>query len=148
MTISANIIDHEPVDLIIDDRPIPVRVGSDHGTAITARDMTQRRRIDPAACDHARAGWSANFALCCPDCGSPMFLPPALLARLPASTITAMEYLWGAAGWPEWAPEGGWAVMPDAWSIYAHPLFERCGGIAVRNTMNWRYLDAVEELDR
>jgi len=152
MTISATIIDHEPVEIILDGRPISIRVGSEQeGAALTAREWGQRarsRRISPADCAHTGAGWSGTFAVHCPRCGSALFLPPTLLAHLPASTITAMEFLWSAAGWPEWAPDGGWAVMPDAWSIYAHPLFERCGGIAVRNTMNWRYLDAVKELDR
>lgn len=147
-TITFAIVDDAPVDLIIDNRPIPIRVGTDHGAAVTARTMTQRRLTDPAACDHAGAGWSANFALHCPRCGSPLFLPPHLLAHLPASTITAMELLWSAAGWPEWRPDGGLNVSPDGWSIYPHPLFAPCGGLAVRNAMNWRYLDAVEELER
>ena len=149
ISVSANVIGCEPVEFESDGIVIPVVVGfSRDGSVVTAAELAGRARVDPATCDHAGAPWSGSLALHCPQCGAALFLPPRVLAFLPASTITAMDLLWAAAGWPEWRPDGGWNVSPDGWSVYENPLFERCGGLPVRNACNWRYLDAVEELAR
>jgi hypothetical protein len=154
--ITATVIDHEPVEFIFDQAElgqaelssvtIPVVVGfNPDGTFQTAADLARRQRIDPADCDHAGATWSSNIALRCPKCGSPMFLPPRLLARLHGSVIAAMDAIWSAAGWPEWHGES-WSIIPDKWTIMSHPLFDHCDGIPVRNDRLEQYYDVLTEL--
>lgn len=144
-TITANIIDHEPVEFEFGGVVIPVVVGFNRdGSFQTAADLAKRQRIDPATCDHAEASWSSNLAMRCPKCGSPMFLPPRLLAYLSAETIDIMDELWSAAGWPEWRGEA-WYVN-EHWKLYQHPLFDHCGGIPVREDSAERFANAVQVL--
>jgi hypothetical protein len=148
-TITANILTAEPVEFIVSDDPaltIPVVVGwNPDGSMITARDLAARPRLEPEQCNHAGATWSANLELRCPRCRQPLFLPPPLLAYLPASTITAMDILWSAAGWPEWGTEDWW-FLPEHWTLTAHPLFAHCGGIPVRHDHLQQFQDALAEL--
>lgn len=145
-TITATIVDHEPVEFLIDGFTIPVVVGfGPNGELQTAADLARRQRIDPAACNHAGATWSSNLDMRCPKCGSPMFLPPRLLAYLSAATISAMDLLWSAAGWPEWR-DLAWSIRPEFWAIEQHPLFAHCGGLAVRNDRREQYYDALVSL--
>lgn len=144
-TITQTIINHETVEFVLDGLSIPIVVGSHHGINITARDMTQRRRIDPADCAHAGARWSSNLALRCPSCGAEMFLPPRLLAYQSAATIAAMEELWSAAAWPEWS-DSGWHIQPERWRIVSHPLFDYLGGLPVRLDREQHFQDALESM--
>jgi len=146
-TITATIIDHEPVEFLIDGFNIPVVVGfGPNGELQTAADLARRQRIDPAGCDHAGSTWSSNLAMRCPRCGAAMFLPPRLLAYLPAATISAMDLLWSAAGWPEWYGQA-WSILPEHWTIVEHPLFAHCGGIPVRHDRTEKYHEALAEVD-
>lgn len=141
-TITAKIIDYEPVEFEISGVVIPVVVGFNRdGSFQTAADLARRQRIDPATCDHAGAAWSSNLAMRCPKCGAPMFLPPRLLAYLSAETIAAMDELWSAAGWPEWRGEG-WSAN-EHWTLQQHRLFDHCGGIPVGNGYETRFADAA-----
>ena len=145
-TINAVVIDHEPVEFLIDGITIPVVVGfNSDGSFQTAAALARTQRIDPIDCDHAGATWSSNLAMRCPKCGSAMFLPPRLLAYLPAAIIQAMDLLWSAAGWAEWRGES-WSIIPDKWKIEQHPLFDHCGGLAVRNDRREEYYDALLDL--
>jgi hypothetical protein len=145
-TATLVIIDDEPAEIKFHDQIVPFIVGYDATGAITARDLAQRQRIDPANCDHAGASWSASFARSCPRCGSAIFLPPRLLAYLTEGTIGAMHELWCAAGWPEWCGTG-WNVLSNAWAIQPHPLFAHCGGLPVRNDHQDQYLATCQEYD-
>lgn len=146
-TITARIIDHEPVEFLIDSFTIPVVVGFNaDGTFLTAGDLAKRQRLDPAICNHAGATWSSNLAICCPQCGSAMFLPPRLLSYLPAATISAMDLLWSAAGWPEWLGES-WNIIPEHWTIMQLPLFDHCGGLPVRTGRLTKFEAALFSLD-
>jgi hypothetical protein len=145
-TITAVVIDHEPVEFRFDGAVIPVVVGfNPDGTFQTAADLARRQRSDPGACDHAGATWSSNLAMRCPRCGAAMFLPPRLLAYLPAATISAMNLLWSAAGWPAWSGES-WSIIPAKWNIMEHPLFVHCGGLPVRHDRTEKYYDALVSL--
>lgn len=144
--ITAVVIDHEPVEFRIDGVTIPVVVGfGPTGAWQTARELSERATKNPLVCNHSAATWSSNLAMRCPDCGSPMFLPPRLLAYLTAETISAMDVLWSAAGWPAWHGQA-WSVIPTKWKIYEHPLFVHCGGLPVRNDREEKYYDALLEL--
>lgn len=144
-TITAKIVDHEPVEFEFDGVVIPVVVGFNRdGSFQTAADLAARARVDPATCDHAGASWSSNLAMRCQRCGSPMFLPPRLLAYLPAETIAAMDELWIAAGWPDWRGEA-WHVN-DHWTLHQHPLFDHVGGIPVGEGYEDSFADALQEL--
>lgn len=145
ISVSANVIGCEPVEFESDGIVIPVVVGfSRDGSVVTAADLAARARVDPAKCDHAGASWSSNLAMRCQKCGSPMFLPPRLLAYLPAVTIAAMDVLWSAAGWPEWRGEA-WHIN-EHWTLHQHPLFDHVGGIPVGKGYEDRFADAVQEL--
>ena len=148
-TITATVIDHEPVEFIFDGAEtfsLPVVVGwNPDGTYQTARALAERERLDPTACDHAGATWSPCLALRCPKCGSAMFLPPRLLAYLPAATISAMDLLWSASGWAEWGTDA-WRIDPNHWHIVDHHLFEQCGGLPVREDRGVQYYDALVDL--
>lgn len=144
-TITATVINHEPVEFDFGGVIIPVVVGFNRdGTFQTARELAARQRIDPATCNHAGASWSSNLAMCCPKCGAEMFLPPRLLAYLSAETIAIMDELWSAAGWPEWHGES-WSIN-EHWTLQQLPLFDHCGGIPVRDDCKDRFADAVQEL--
>ena len=144
--ITATVIDYEPVEFLIDGLTIPVVVGfNDDGTFQTAAELARRPKIDPAVCDHAGATWSSNLAMRCPKCGSPMFLPPRLLAYLPADEIRKMDVIWSAAGWPEWRGES-WFIIPDKWQIEEQPLFAHCGGLPVRQDRRQQFIDALFSL--
>lgn len=141
-TITATIVDHEPVEFNLDGVIIPIVVGFNRdGTLQTARDLAARPHIDPATCDHAGASWFSNLAMHCPKCGSPMFLPPRLLAYHSAETIAVMAELWSAAGWPEWHGES-WCVN-EHWTLQTSPLFDHCGGIPVREDRLELFSDAA-----
>ncbi len=143
-TITATVIDHEPVEFLVDGVTIPIVVGfNDDGSWQTASDLARAQRIDPSACDHAGATWSSNLAMRCPRCGAAMFLPPKLLKYLPAAAISAMDLLWSAAGWPEWRGLS-WSIRPEHWQIAPNaPFFDHCGGLAVRNDRREQYYDAL-----
>lgn len=135
-------VEGEPIEFLFDTRPIPIVTGINPDRSRQTATQLAGRTLRPAdQCAHTGATWSANLALRCPQCGSPMFLPPHLLARLSASTLTAMHELWRAAGWPEWS-QGGWRLASH-WTVIAHPLFAHCGGLPVRNDLHARYNDAV-----
>lgn len=145
-TITANVINHEPVEFVIDGITIPVVVGFNRdGTFQTARELASKKRCDPVDCNHARASWSTNITTYCPDCGAAMFLPPRLLAHLPGDMIAVMDELWSAAGWPEWRGES-WDVN-ERWRIAAHPLFDHCGGLPVRDDREFCFAEALCEMD-
>lgn len=86
---------------------------------------------DPSACDHAGAGWSDNIELRCARCGAQMFLPPRVLANLPAETIEEMYRLWRLAGWPSYSGRR-WHYDAERWTLLDHPLFVALGGLPVR----------------
>jgi len=145
-TITAVVIDHEPVEFLIDGVTIPVVVGfGPTGAWLTARELAERETNNPLVCNHSAATWSSNLDMRCPDCGSPMFIPPKLLAYLTAETIAAMKLLWKAAGWPAWSGNA-WSIIPDKWTIFEHPFFDHCGGLPVRNDRTEKYYDALFEL--
>jgi hypothetical protein len=145
-TITAKVIAHEPVEFLVDDRTIPLVVGfNPDGSFQTAVELVQRALIAPSTCDHAGATWSPSLVMRCPKCGSSMFLPPKLLAHLPAATISAMDLLWSAAGWAEWGTDA-WRIPPEHWTIVEHPLFAHCCGLAVRNNRREQYYDALVSL--
>ena len=144
-TITAKFVEHEPVEFEIDGIVIPVVVGFNRdGSFQTAADLAARARVSPATCDHAGASWSSNLAMRCPKCGMPMFLPPRLLAYLPAETIAAMDVLWSAAGWPEWRGEA-WHVN-ELWTLHQHPLFAHVGGIPVGQGYEDGFADTIQDL--
>lgn len=147
-TIKANVINHEPVEFVIDGITIPVVVGFNRdGTFQTERELANKRqRVDPADCNHACASWSTNISTYCPDCGAAMFLPPRLLAYLPGDVLAEMDELWSAAGWPEWHGES-WHVN-DYWRIVEHPLFDHCGGLPVRIDREFHYAEALREVNQ
>lgn len=141
-TIIARVIGCEEVEFVMDERVIPIVVGwNTDGTPQTARALAERTLLDPVACAHADATWSSNLALRCPLCGSPMFLPPRLLAHLPAATIAAMDVLWCAAGWPEWRGDG-WLINSEH-LIVEVALFNQCDGIPVRHDRRQHFIDAL-----
>lgn len=120
-----------------------------NGDRITAHDVNARNLREPLDCSHAGAQWSASLALICQTCGARMFMPAAQLKYLPGSTITAMEYLWEAAGWPEWR-NGAWAIdwRQGRWTLMPHRAFWHCaGGLPVRNERLAIYAAAVSELE-
>lgn len=142
-TLTARVIGYEEVDFVMDERVIPIAVGFNaDGSLQTARALAEREKLDPAACDHAGATWSSNLDMRCPQCGSPMFLPPRLLAHLPANEIHKMAVFWSAAGWPEWRGDG-WFIVPFKWTIEPVPLFTDCGGLPVRNDRREQFIDAL-----
>lgn len=150
-TITAMVIDHEPVEFRIDhaelgSATIPVVVGFNaDGNFQTAADLARRQRIDPVDCNHTGATWSSNLDMRCPHCGSAMFLPPRLLAHLPAFAIWAMNLLWSAAGWPEWRGDA-WSIIPDKWDLRSHSLFDYIGGLPVRHDRQWNFAEALQTL--
>lgn len=99
--------------------------------------------IEPQNCDHAGACWSSNLDMRCPRCGSRMFLPARILARLPATIIERMHALWCAAGWPEWHRDG-WSLN-QYWRVIQHPLFTLTGGLAVRDDRLANYILAADD---
>jgi hypothetical protein len=145
-TITATVIDHEPVEFLFDGVTIPVATGFNaDGTIQTAATLARTERIDPLDCSHYGATWSSNLALRCPTCGSSMFLPPRLLSYLPAGVISAMDLLWSTAGWPAWCGMS-WSILPEHWTIMPHPLFDHCGGLPVRHDRAEKYYDALVAL--
>lgn len=89
-----------------------------------------RETVPPEQCDHTGYSYSANIALRCGKCGSPLFVPGRFLARRPAAEIARMHQLWRAAGWPEWH-NGAW-LLNEHWTLVQHPLFTALGGLPVR----------------
>jgi|GEM_PF-1190393 len=143
----TNFIDNVPVEVIVDEQPVPILVNwATDGTPISARDLVQRQRIDPAQCDHAGCCYSSSLALNCPKCGIPLFIPPRLLGYLPASVVTAMHELWIAAGWPAWQGHH-WSILAERWTMIEHPLFVHCCGIPVRNDRRDLFERTLEEFD-
>lgn len=115
-------------------RAVPIIAGMDHGQPMTAEVLQARQLRPPETCGHARATWSHDVVCLCPECGQDMFLPPSLLALLPADELTAMRELWSAAGWPRWNHYRlAWEYDPQFWIIRQHPLYDRFGGIPVRH---------------
>jgi hypothetical protein len=150
LTITPEVLSGEIDAFVIDDRSIPLVVGWNYdGTRITASELEHRDRSQPENCSHAGATWSQSLALVCPLCRQPMFLPPRLLAYLPASKITAMHELWRSAGWPEWyGQEKGWGEILDTWeTLVQHPLFDHCGGIPVRLSRQQLFQNTLAEFD-
>jgi len=142
-TLTANVIGYQEVEFMLDGRVIPIAVGFNaDGSPQTARELAERQLRDPADCDHAGATWSSNLAMRCPRCGSAMFLPPRLLAYLPAATLAAMDLLWCAAGWPEWRG-ADWFILPEFWTVEQLYIFSHCGGIPVRHDRRQQFLDAL-----
>lgn len=140
--------DYEVVELGLAGQVIPVVVGfGADGTRQTARALAERaaHRLPPAECDHAGAAWSANLVMRCQRCGAEMFLPPRLLAYLPAEMLAVMHELWAAAGWPVWRGQA-WCVN-KYWAVVRHPLFDHCGGLPVRHDRWLQYDDARRALD-
>ncbi len=86
--------------------------------------------VEPEACDHKGASWSADLDIRCPKCGMRLFLPPQYLANQPEDRITEMYCMWRAAGCPEW---GGldWLCVPEFWTVLKRPGFEALGGLPV-----------------
>ena len=144
--ITARVVGFEAVEFVMATNVIPVVVGfNPDGSFLTARELVQRALIAPSHCDHAGATWSSNLAMRCPQCGSSMFLPPKYLAHRPAATISAMDLLWSAAGWPEWGTDA-WRILPERWTIEAQPLFDHCGGLPVREDRRVQYYDTLVDL--
>ncbi len=136
----------EPVEYVIDGELVPVVAGFDQtGKLHMMRDAHDRRlaRIPASECDHAGATWSSSLALICLRCGAPLFLPPRLLAHLPADVLNRMHEIWIAAGWPEWTSDAEctrnhWWTN-ECWHIVEHPLFAALGGIPVRRDRRSHY---------
>jgi hypothetical protein len=146
MGIIPTVVDDEIVAFVVDDLSIPLVIGrSADGAELTAHDIARREQIQPEDCNHAGATYSSNLAFVCLRCRQPMFLPPRLLAYLPASTITAMQELWRAAGWPQWENQH-WSIVPQHWTMTEHLLFDHCGGIPVRHDRQQQFQDALAEL--
>ena len=147
ITVTAVDGDGQPAEFVVGDRTIPVVVGwGPDGSLITLRDLGLRQLRDSVACDHKGVTWSSELAMQCPHCGAEMFLPPRLLAYLPASSITAMHALWAAAGWPAWRWDNtGWRTN-ERWAIMEQPLFAHCGGIAVRHDRRELFLQTLADL--
>lgn len=143
LRITANVIGYEEVEFVIDDTVIPLVVGFNADRSCqTGRDLAERSRRDPATCDHTGANWSPCLDMRCPRCGATLFLPPRLLAQLPAATLAAMDVLWSAAGWPAWRGDG-WLSNPEHSTIEQVALFTHCGGIPVRHDRRQKFLDAL-----
>lgn len=99
----------------------------------------------PEACDHAGATWSSDLDMRCPHCGTRLFLPPRMLARLPEQMAEQMAQLWRAAGFPPWH-DGEWGIVPGHWFRVEHPLFTVTGGLPVLNTRAIGFAEAIGAL--
>jgi hypothetical protein len=91
-------------------------------------------KLDPAQCSHAGNSYSGDMCIFCAQCGVRLFLPPRLMAHLPARTIDKMYNLWSIAGKPEYFHRD-WLVIEERWTTVQHPLFESTGGLPVRNDL-------------
>lgn len=94
--------------------------------------------VEPGACNHLGASWSASLDLRCASCGAAMFLPPRVLAFVAGERIEAMRGLWRAAGCPPWYPasvgypNGAWGIVPKYWRVVDAVGFGQLGGLPVR----------------
>lgn len=86
--------------------------------------------VRPEACAHSGQAYSSDFEARCACCGAALFLPPSILAGLPADTIDGMHAEWKRGGCAPWL-NGHWSIVPEYWLLFDVPGFAACGGLAV-----------------